>query len=153
MSQKFRINDRRLGEAEMELHMGSMFTDPFLTLNGEVLNVRAGNCFITAADGTRIPVTFQSQFMDRYPSVVLGEEVHTIGKPYRWFDKLALLLPFLLTVVFGFLGLVGGVLLWLYNNNSFKHSSNAVKKWIGYGVSTLIVLLVLSLIAHGLTFT
>ena len=120
MSQKFRVNDDRLGAAEMELDMGSMFTDPSLSLNGEVLNVRGGHCFVDAADGSQIPVEFKKQFMDRYPSVVLDEKVYTFGRPYKWFEKLALFLPFLLTVLFGVFGLAGGILLWLYNNRSFK---------------------------------
>ncbi|HEY8025210.1 MAG TPA: hypothetical protein VIF60_11625 [Burkholderiaceae bacterium] len=135
MKQEYEFADDRIPGKKLVINMGSTFTDPALFLDGEELDVRAGNCTVRAEDGTRLDVSFKNRFLDRYPSVILGGRVHVFVKPLFLIQKIALVLPFLFALTDGFVGLCTGIAMWIISGRMFRRNYSALVQVVLYVIS------------------
>ncbi len=148
MNQEYQVNDDRFKSKSIVLDMGNAFTDPSLFVDGERQNVAAGNCKITSDDGEDVKVSFKKQFMDRYPSLILGDKEHVFVQPLSGLEKFALFLPFILVLTNGALGLISALGLWIFNGKQFRKENSTKTKLVLYIIPLIAVFIVLQVIGY-----
>lgn len=119
------------------IETGNYWSDPQLLLSGTPVEGRGGHYTIRNDAGEDVAVTLKRNFFDPIPTLHVGSNSIELARPFTWYERIWMGIPFILVVYGGSVGVLFGVGAAYANARIFRGNRVMVAK---YGLTAVVSL-------------
>ncbi|MEM7110978.1 MAG: hypothetical protein AAF614_01000 [Chloroflexota bacterium] len=114
------------------IQAAGLFSGTQLLVNGEPAPAgpKRGQLLLHRDNGEKAVVKFKNFFFDPFPNLIVDGEKVQVVEPLKWYQIVLALLPFILAVLGGLVGIVVGLPATMYNMRVFRSERSAVSKYV-----------------------
>ena len=122
------------------LQAAGLFSGTQLLVNGEPASAgpKRGQLLLQRDNGEEAVVKFRNFFFDPFPNLLVDGEKVQVVEPLKWYQIALALLPFILAVAGGLVGIVIGLPATMYNMRVFRSERSAVSKYVTTAVVSIL---------------